>query len=156
MELANVQVALGGHKGNTVRKYGVTPAEVVVLQRLHGLESVFDLEPLAESVERSKREERSRLIESYSRPEGDRMVSVVTELYPNHITIEDQFAELDLMSTAYMAVERLKPAPIVKEKLGQGRTAQRKEKSGPKADESLLDDDDDDAGDMPRTGNALA
>lgn len=147
MELANVQVALGGHKGNTVRVYDATPAEVVVLQRVHGVECVFDIEPTGKTVDRSKREERMRLAEKYGRHEGDRFVSVVlTELYPGSAAnIEEQFAELDLPSTAYLAVDRMKPAPI--QKGGRGK------RSEPIVQDDALFDDGD--ADMPKAGNAL-
>ena len=40
MQTANVLLALGGKRGESVPKYGVTPAEVVVLQQLHGQDAV--------------------------------------------------------------------------------------------------------------------
>lgn len=148
MQLANAQVALGGNRGNTVRKYRITPAEVVVLQYLHGLDAVFDIEPLDETVDRSKREERLRLAQTYGWQEGERFVSpVLKDVYPSANNIEDDFDELELPSNAYMAVSRMvAPKPEPK----KGETSQRKSNRA-RPPERETDDGD---GDMPSTGNA--
>ena len=45
MQLLNALVALTGDRNNMVPKYGLTPAEVLLLQQLHGADSVLQLEP---------------------------------------------------------------------------------------------------------------
>lgn len=49
MQLANVTVRLGGSLLNTVPKIAVTPAEVLVLQHLHGADAVVDVRPISEA-----------------------------------------------------------------------------------------------------------
>lgn len=48
MELANVTVRLGGLLTNTVPKIGITPAEILVLQHIHGSDAVVDIRPAGE------------------------------------------------------------------------------------------------------------
>lgn len=170
MQLANVQVALSGHKGNTVRKYDVTPAEVVTLQRLHGVDAVFDIEPLKKEVERTKREERNRLAQTYGWQEGDRFVSpVVTELYPgNANNIEENFDELDIVAEAFRATGRMTTIRPIEERnalqrAGKHKTSQKAANSKLKPEiaeydedelDRRLDQEDSKMGSMPDTGNA--
>lgn len=82
MQTANVMVALGGDKGTTVPKYGVTISEIAVLQAIHGNDSVFDIEPTGD-VERSSREEIARLHDTYSRPSvNGKPEGAVADLFP--------------------------------------------------------------------------
>jgi hypothetical protein len=64
-ETANVMVALGGDIGMTVPKFGVTAAEIAVLQTIHGNDAVLAIEPKP-VVQRTMRVERARLDKIYS------------------------------------------------------------------------------------------
>lgn len=110
MELANVMLALGGDKNNTVPKYGVTPAEIAVLAAIHGADAVFDVVPLDEANEISFREERERLLRAYPAKNEDNEL-IVLKVYPGvspilHTTIES----LGLEETLFKPTEHAKPA----------------------------------------------
>ena len=110
MELANVLLALGGDKNNTVPKYRVTPAEIAVLAAIHGSDAVFDIVPLGETEDRSFREERERLFMAYPAKDEDNN-PIVMQVYPGvspvlHTTIES----LGLDETLFKPTEHAKPA----------------------------------------------
>jgi hypothetical protein len=53
LQRANVIVRLGGSLTNTVPKLGVTPAEILVLARIHGEDAVVDIRPTGFDKKRS-------------------------------------------------------------------------------------------------------
>jgi hypothetical protein len=109
MELANVIVALGNDKGNTVPKYGVTAAEIAVLCTIHGADAVFDIEPTGETVERGHKEERDRLLEFYRAADGGK--ARVLDVYPGHMPVlHTHIADLGLPPEAFKATARVQPA----------------------------------------------
>lgn len=67
MKLYNVRVRLGGSINNEVTKTQVTPAEIAVLQRMHGDDAVQNVVEVG-SVNRSDSRERARLSQLY--PKG--------------------------------------------------------------------------------------
>lgn len=114
MELANVIVALGNDKGNTVPRYGVTAAEIAVLCTIHGPDAVFDIEPTGETVERGHKEERDRLMEFYRAADGGR--PRVLDVYPGQMPVlHTQIADLGLPPEAFKATARVQPAPATTE-----------------------------------------
>jgi hypothetical protein len=64
-ETANIMVALGGDIGMTVPKFGVTAAEIAVLQTIHGNDAILSIDPKP-AVQRTMRVERARLDKIYS------------------------------------------------------------------------------------------
>jgi hypothetical protein len=60
MQLLNVLVALTGDRNNMVPKHGITPAELLLLQQLHGADAVLQIEPVGD-VERTPLAEIERL-----------------------------------------------------------------------------------------------
>lgn len=119
MQTANCWVALGGDTGNTVPKFEVTPAELAVLQLIHGSDAVFDIVPGAD-VNRSNRDERSRLLATYGKPEGSREPSAVNVLFPGIAArLPEAFDELDIDESFFKATGRAstKPAPAVVEEV---------------------------------------
>jgi len=67
MRLCDLTVRLNDSTGHTVRKTEVTPAEILVLQAIHGDSAVVDIEP-KKDVKRAVAEEWDRLISLYGRP----------------------------------------------------------------------------------------
>lgn len=67
MRLCDLTVRLNDSTGHTVRKTDVTPAEIVVLQAIHGESAVVEIEP-KKDVKRSVAEEWDRLTHTYGRP----------------------------------------------------------------------------------------
>lgn len=111
MDIANISLSLGGDGGNTITKFAVTPAEVVILQAIHGEDSVRDIEPIGE-VERSNKEELDRLREEYrqSRVLGSD-ISAFSSLFPGAgAQVMTTFAELAIDPSFYAAKERVSPA----------------------------------------------
>lgn len=111
MELANILLALGGDRNNTVPKYRVTPAEIAVLSAIHGTDAVFDIVPLNETETISFRDERERLMRSYPAKNEDNN-SIVLQVYPGtapvlHTTLES----LGLNESLFKPTEHAKPAP---------------------------------------------
>jgi len=110
MQQANIMLALGGNLGQTIPKFGVTPAEVAVLREIHGNASVFDIQPLDEEIERTSREERSRLLEIYGKPPGSREMSAVEVLFPGAAArVYEGFDELEIDESFFKATGRVKP-----------------------------------------------
>lgn len=70
MQLANVTVRLGGSVLNTVPKLGVTPAEIIVLQHIHGEGSVVDIRPAGEDKKKRHDQEFNRLAQTYDKKGG--------------------------------------------------------------------------------------
>lgn len=109
MELATVLVAIGGNKGNTVPRYDVTPAEVMVLQRIHGDDSVFDIEPTGD-VPRSSAEEMNRLVAIYRSAKTEDNAPVLQDVFPGRVAnVPAHFALLGLSSALYKPVSRAAP-----------------------------------------------
>lgn len=105
MQTANCMLALAGDLGNTVPKYGVTVAEIVVLQHVHGAGSVRDIEPI-EEIERSHAEEHTRLKELFPRP--DRTPSPVGQVYPGSVAVVHcRFDETDIGEDCFKAKVRV-------------------------------------------------
>lgn len=70
MQILNVIVRLGGLLTNTVPKIGVTPAEILCLQAIHGSDAVVDIRPTGEEQRRDS-DEFARLAAIYDRQAGD-------------------------------------------------------------------------------------
>ena len=49
MQILNALVALTGDRNNMVPKCGITPAEILLLQQLHGADSVSQIEPVGDN-----------------------------------------------------------------------------------------------------------
>ena len=64
MQTLNAMVAITGDRNNMVWKVGLTPAEVLLLQQLHGADAVLQIEPSGD-VKRDPHEEIQRLKASY-------------------------------------------------------------------------------------------
>lgn len=64
MQTLNALVAITGDRNNMVWKTGLTPAEILLLQGLHGTDSVLQIEPSGK-VERTPHEEIARLRSEY-------------------------------------------------------------------------------------------
>lgn len=64
MQTLNALVAITGDRNNMVWKLGLTPAEILLLQGLHGADSVLQIEPSGD-VKREPLEEIARLKEAY-------------------------------------------------------------------------------------------
>lgn len=106
MEIANCTVAVGGHNTNTVQKFGVTAAEVSVLELIHGSGSVTGIE-ITGRISRSDREERGRLQAIYGKPEGSREQSAVDALFPGAAArVFHDFDELEMPDGAYSVETR--------------------------------------------------
>jgi hypothetical protein len=70
MRLCDLTVRLNDSTGHTVHKQDVTPAEIVVLQQIHGNSAVVDIVPKTE-IKRTQAEEWERLQGIYGRnPDG--------------------------------------------------------------------------------------
>lgn len=109
MQLANCLVALGGDKGNAVPKQGVTPSEVAVLNAIHGLNAVHDIEVLDETVDRTPAEEKARLLEAYNARSDDDVPVVEVEFPGRRPEMFDTFEQLNLADADYRATGRATP-----------------------------------------------
>lgn len=108
MQIANVLVALGGKRGETVPKYRVTPAELAVLQFLHGEDGVYDIDIQTDTVERTHRQEIERLRMSYSRRDGERVISpAINALFPGvGAQVPQKFSDLELNEELFVVTRR--------------------------------------------------
>jgi len=64
MQILNALVALSGDRNNMILKAGLTPAEILLLQQLHGADAVMQIEPVGE-VKREPFQEVERLRRLY-------------------------------------------------------------------------------------------
>lgn len=118
METANIMLALGGNKNNTVPKFFVTPSEIAVLREIHGNESVTDIEPTG-SVQRSNNAERERLAAVYGAHDGEKFVSrAVNRLFPGAAArVFERIDDLSLDESFFKPTARAKvpnrSAPII-------------------------------------------
>ncbi|WP_068314947.1 hypothetical protein [Polycladidibacter hongkongensis] len=105
--LAKCEVALGGDREETVPQSGVSPAEFLILQEIHGAGSVFNLEftPAAEDLPVNL--ERERLLEKY--PARTDKPSPVAIVFPDKFAqLPSSFKECEILD------EQLKPLSRVK------------------------------------------
>lgn len=107
LQLANILLDLGGDSGNQVPKYGVTAAEIAVLNAVHGDGSVHDITPTGE-MHRSHRDERARLLSIYGRVQDGRDTSPVSLLFPGAAArVFERLDELDLPEEMFKAKTRV-------------------------------------------------
>lgn len=151
MQTANIMLAIGGDRGNTVPKPAVSVAEIALLRAIHGEDAVFDVEPLdapamEDGVVLSNRAELNRLLRTYDAKDadGNRIVSL---LYPGAAArVFETLDEIGLPDEYFKPTERsapVKAAPAAPK-------AKAKAKVAEPAPEPELDDlDDGGIGDMP-------
>lgn len=103
-EIADLHVALGGDSLNTVPRFGVTAAEIAVLQVIHGSDAVHDITPRG-TIERPQRVERQRLAAVYgSARDRDGRLHVET-LYPGAAArVFEKIDELELGDTQFKVI----------------------------------------------------
>lgn len=125
MQTASLLLALGGDGTMTVPKYGVTPAEVLLLQAIHGDEAVTDIDIQPEEAKygedvdnthkRTSREERARLFGQYAKvtPDGGMQLRQLDALFPGVAAkLPETFAEIDLDDAFYKAQGRKTPEKV--------------------------------------------
>lgn len=85
MDIYAGKIRLGGDMRNEVRREGLTAPEVILLQRIHGNDSVMELEKTG-AEKRNHQEERGRLYTAYPAAiNADAKKHFVEELFgPNH------------------------------------------------------------------------
>ena len=108
MLTANVLLARAGKRGETVPKYGVTPAEVAVLRFLHGEDAVYDVDVRDDEVQRTNRQEIERLRQTYSYRNGDKVVSpAISALFPGvGAQVPQKFVDLELPEELFIVATR--------------------------------------------------
>lgn len=127
MQTANVLVALGGDRGNSVPKH-VTAPEIMVLLAIHGDDAVYDIEP-AEDIERSNTEEINRLRATYFATGEDGKPKIDAVYTGKTPMLHQDLADLELPDDLYKATERAK-APA---------KSTGKKKAAAKGDDGILD-----------------
>lgn len=123
MKLANIMLAIGGGRDNTLPKYNVTAGEIAVLRAIHGEDAVFDVEPTSKDAlnenggPRTNRQELSRLKMIYGKASDGNGVPLVEGLYPGAAArVFEDFEELDLPDDYFKATGRVaRVAPVVEE-----------------------------------------
>lgn len=140
MQTANIMLAIGGDRGNTVPKYAVSVAEIALLRAIHGADAVFDVEPLEapamdEGKAVSNRAELNRLRHVYDAKDADGN-RVVDQVYPGAAArVFETLDELELADEYFKPTERTMPikvAPVAKSKA--------KAKAAPEPEADYLDD----------------
>ena len=114
MQTASILLAIGGERDMQVPKYGVTPAELMLLRALHGEEAVTDIDIYGDE-ERSNREERERLFSIYAKSDasGAFKLPVLDALFPGvSARLPSTFGELELDDAFYKAQSRKTPSKV--------------------------------------------
>lgn len=133
MQTANIMLAIGGGRDNTIPKYGVTAAEAAVLRAIHGEDAVFDVEPLADEAtgeegSRSNRQERQRLYAVYGAALDGNGNKIVEGLFPGAAArVFENFDELDLPEEYFKATGRVSADTPVKKTAAKKATAKKTE-----------------------------
>ena len=120
MKLANIMLAIGGGRDNTIPKYDVTAGEIAVLRAIHGEDAVFDVEPSNQDAlnenggVRTNRQELGRLKAAYGKASDGNGAPIVEQLYPGAAArVFEDFDELDLPEDYFKATGRVKSvAPV--------------------------------------------
>lgn len=122
MKLANIMLAIGGGRDNTIPKYGVTAGEIAVLRAIHGEDAVFDVEPTDEDAMnengglRTNRQELVRLKAMYGKASDGNGAPLVEGLYPGAAArVFEAFDELEMPEDFFKAIGRVKAAAPVRE-----------------------------------------
>ena len=88
MQLSNLVLRLGGSQLHTVPITNATPAEILVLQRIHGDDAVTDIRPTKVDKTRRHQSEYERLAHKYDRGStfqsapGEESKSIMASLFP--------------------------------------------------------------------------
>lgn len=141
MQLANIMLGIGGGRDNTVPKYEVTPSEIAILQAIHGEDAVHDVEPLDEEVDRSNREELTRLRALYGGAKDGNSNIVFDSLFPGAAARAFQtLDELGLPDIFFKAQVRMKAKPAAdKPKKGKAKAEPKPEPEDEDGIEDLPD-----------------
>ena len=159
MQYAHIMLALGGDGGNQVPKFFVTPAEVLVLQAIHGDQAVtevdildFDDDRIKDNVtkeeiknleNRTNAQDLARLREDYRYARVDdgngSQLLVMNSLFPGAgAKAPENFSELDsIPDEFYKAEERKVPAKT------SGKSTKAQAKSAAKAEDETSNKADD-------------
>jgi len=122
MQTANIILDIGGDAGNQIPKSGITAAEIAVLIAIHGEAAVHDIEP-AGSIDRSNRDELSRLHQVYGHAKDGEDRSIVGTLFPGAAArVFATLDELNLPDEFFKATERAAPAPVVETTVAEDAT----------------------------------
>lgn len=144
MQIANVLVGLGGDRGHTVPKYGVTPAEILVLQAIHGDQSVHEVEP-AGDVARTGRDEIVRLRELYTGRNEDNQTFVNVVFPTLTANVPEKLTDIAIPDDYFKAKERLRPDEVTPRARRAARTAAQADEAQSESDsaepEVLVDED---------------
>lgn len=112
MQICECLVLIGGDQRNSVGKQDVTPAEIVVLQRIHGIDAVRDIYVRRSEKRRTHDEERDRLGMIY----GDQ---VVAEVFGNYgklpITLKEAKVMPDMIVEEPKRGEQVPDQPLADE-----------------------------------------
>jgi hypothetical protein len=114
MKIANIMLAIGGGRDNTIPKYNVTAGEIAVLRAIHGEDAVFDVEPLAadalneDGKSRTNRQELGRLKAIYGKAQDSSGAALVEGLYPGAAArVFETVDELELPAEYFKATGRV-------------------------------------------------
>ena len=150
MQTANILLAIGGDRGNTVPKSRVSAAEIALLRAIHGDEAVFDIEPLdlpavdEEGEVLTNRDELQRLKRVYQAAKIDGKL-VVELLYPGAAArVFETLDELGLPEEYFKPVAHAKT--IQEAPKAKAKAKSKAAEPAPAADDGL---DDDGIGEMP-------
>jgi len=128
MQLASAKIAIAGDVYNVVKKEGLTPAEIMLLKKIHGTEAITDIICDAE-VDRTGVAELARLRNTYT-ARDEAGVYLIDKLFPeafgsqlpqtfDQIGIDTQIVSQDIPDQEEEAkkVRRRKPEAVVSQVL---------------------------------------
>ena len=148
MQTANALLALGGQRGNSVPKRGITAAEIAVLMAIHGVDAVYDIVPLDDEVDRSNRAEKDRLLQIYPARNDDGQF-IVEVVYPGNAPVLHQdIADLGLPEELFATTERVTAKPKATKKAAGKKPRPATETAKVENSADALFDDEDETGVM--------
>lgn len=110
MDILNCLVALGGDKGNTVAKSGITAAEAAVLRAIHGDDGLLDVEVVGQA-KIDPRDEKQRLVEKYHRARNDDNILIVEAVFPGTAPLIETVEQLGLHDSMFKVERKMPPKP---------------------------------------------
>lgn len=133
MQIANALVALGGDRRNTVPKSNITVAEVMVLQAIHGEDSVHEIEIVGDS-QIAAEDLRDYLRSHYPAKDEDARL-IVDMVFPGRRPdFPQSFSDVEIADVQFKATARATPEKAGPKKRGGGK------KTEPAAAGDIFDD----------------
>lgn len=102
----NALLAIGGDRGNQVPKLGVTPAEILVLQEIHGVDAVSDVEIVEEDSNLTRSAVLAHIRETYGSSKNLKGERIVEKEFTRTSVVPASLSDLEFPQELMRATQR--------------------------------------------------